>query len=196
MPPSDRRVGALDHPYDRASVAVYQNSLGFYFKLDGCRKKVHGAQLWTSTSHVKMRGALPVGVAPAARGAARRAAPPHHAWDDDADDDDLAAAIAASLAEAGAAPMHSGGGDGGDGDGDGDGDAADGDGDAAGGGDAPGGGNAGGGGTCVVCLTEPAVMLMRPCNHVCGCTGCARRLVRRPCPMCRRNVTKTERVFF
>ena len=40
MPPSDRRVGALDRPerYDRTSVAVYQNSRGFYIKLDGCRR--------------------------------------------------------------------------------------------------------------------------------------------------------------
>jgi len=206
MPPIDRRVGALDRPErygSRRSVAVYQNSLGFYIKLDGCREKVHGAQLWTSTSHVKMRGALPVGAAP--RRAAHAAA---GAWGDDSDDDsdddgddaDLAAAIAASLAEV------DGGGDGGHGEesadeGGGGGapdreDAApDAAGDAAG--DAPGGSSGhASGGTCVICLTEPAVMLMRSCNHVCGCAGCARRLVNRPCPLCRRLVTKTERVFF
>lgn len=202
MPPTDRRVGALDHPerYDRNSVAVRQNSLGFYIKLDGCREKVHGAQLWTSTSGVKMRGALPLGAPP--RRAAHAAA-----WgddsDDDSDDSDLAAAIAASLAEASQAvygpPVEEG--DGGAPDGE---DAAPEGGDAAtaderpndatGGGCGTSGGSSGA--TCVVCLTEPAVMLMRPCNHVCGCAGCARRLVRRPCPLCRKLVAKTERVFF
>ena len=127
----------------------------------------------------------------------------HDDSDDDGDDADLAAAIAASLAEASQAvygpPVEEG--DGGAPDGE---DAAPEGGDAAtaderpndatGGGCGTSGGSSGA--TCVVCLTEPAVMLMRPCNHVCGCAGCARRLVRRPCPLCRKLVAKTERVFF
>ena len=49
---------------------------------------------------------------------------------------------------------------------------------------------------CIVCLTEAANMLMRPCNHVCACQACSRRLIRHPCPLCRRMVTKVERVYF
>ena len=50
--------------------------------------------------------------------------------------------------------------------------------------------------TCVICLTESAVMFMRPCNHLIACQGCARRLVRKPCAVCRRHVNAIERIFF
>ena len=53
-----------------------------------------------------------------------------------------------------------------------------------------------GGNYCTICLTEPSNMLMRPCNHLIACERCAQRLVRQPCPVCRRNVRSTERVFF
>ena len=48
--PSNLRVGALDHPerFGRKSVAVYTNSNGPYFVLDGVRESVHGSQLWTT----------------------------------------------------------------------------------------------------------------------------------------------------
>ena len=51
-------------------------------------------------------------------------------------------------------------------------------------------------GKCVVCLTEDAQMLLKPCNHLIACQGCASRLVRAPCPVCRKNCTKVERVYF
>lgn len=50
--------------------------------------------------------------------------------------------------------------------------------------------------TCAICLTNPNVMLMRRCNHLCACEGCAQRLVGRPCCICRHVVTAVERVYF
>ena len=38
------------------SIAVYQNSTGFYYKLDGVRERMHGNQLWTTNCNLKMRG--------------------------------------------------------------------------------------------------------------------------------------------
>ena len=49
---------------------------------------------------------------------------------------------------------------------------------------------------CCICLTYTPVMLMRPCNHLCACHACSNRLVRQPCPLCRRIVTNVERVYF
>ena len=189
----DTRVGSLDNPqrYGCRSVAVYENSTGYYYKLSGCREKVHGNQLWTlSMGNVKMRGSAPLDDA----GVWLHG----NDWEEGSDWEDeeerqLAAAIAASLqderpgwddvpmdvepAAADAAAV-----------GDGAGHAA---------GDSPGAsGPSGASRECTICLTEPSVMLMRPCNHVCACQTCARRLVRHPCPLCRRTVTKCERVYF
>ena len=50
--------------------------------------------------------------------------------------------------------------------------------------------------TCKICLTAAIGFLNRPCNHLVACAACSRRLVRQPCPICRRNVNKVERVFF
>ena len=177
----DRRVGTLDHPerYDARCVSVYENSKGYYFKLDGCREPVYGNQLWTTLENVKMRGSAQVDapVVPAMQ------APVPFAWrqgpQDEAEEErNLAAAIQASLEEppedvsppaaedAETAPAQ----------------------------DAP--ANSEGSRDCAICLTESANHLMRPCNHLIACTRCARRLVRQPCPMCRRHVRSVERVFF
>ena len=183
----DTRVGSLDNPslrrYGCRSVAVYQNSTGYYYKLDGCREKVRGNQLWTSTAQVKMRGSAPVD------DVGRR----QHGndWEEGSDWEDeearqLAAAIAASLEDNGpsGAPM----------DVQPDGEAvADAAADASA---SAGAASSGASRECTICLTVPSVMLMRPCNHICACQTCARRLVRHPCPLCRRMVNKVERVFF
>ena len=185
----DTRVGALDHPerYGSRSLAVYANSTGYYFKLDGAREKVHGAQLWTTLGDVKMRGAAPVGVerhadADAERNAERgaeRLDADRYAWPDDGDDG-LAAAIAASLQDVAAELAEPA--------------------EAPPAGDAPPAGERDSapppeGRACSICLTEPVCMLMRPCNHVCACAACARRLGGRACPICRRAVRTIERVF-
>jgi hypothetical protein len=47
------------------------------------------------------------------------------------------------------------------------------------------------GSTCVICLTEPCEVAVRPCNHLCLCAACSNKLVsdsnfeRRKCPICR-----------
>ena len=175
--PGDRKVGQLDHPerYGSKRLAVYTNSVGPYFMLDGARESVHGSQLWTTLSNVKMRGTLPVH-APGG-GLALDAADAH-----EAEDANLQAAIAASLAaqeepREEAAPMAPP-------------PEAGQDEDAA----AERGSN--GARECSICLTEPVDTLMRPCNHLIACSACARRLARAPCPVCRRPVRSVERVFF
>ena len=49
--------------------------------------------------------------------------------------------------------------------------------------------------TCSICLTAPATIMMRPCNHLCACRACSNRLSG-PCVICRNRVTSMERVFF
>ena len=193
---SDARAGSLDNPgrYGCRSLAVYFNSTkGYYYKLPptNCREKVNGNQLWTSTGDVKMRGSAPVD---------DTGGRDTDSGDDSEDDEDrqqLAAAIAASLQDDGPAwpdvPMNaenvvpSA-----------DAAAADGAGNATG----PSAvvASLGASRECSICLTEPSVMLMRPCNHICVCQTCARsnagRIVRQPCVICRKMVTKVERVYF
>lgn len=47
------------------------------------------------------------------------------------------------------------------------------------------------GNECVICLTEPCTVVVRPCNHLCLCVDCSERLVsgsnfeKRRCPICR-----------
>lgn len=50
---------------------------------------------------------------------------------------------------------------------------------------------------CVVCVEKEKAVMLRPCNHVCLCTECSKniRLLRGMCPICRENITKTERVY-
>lgn len=95
----DTKVGKLDHPerYGRRSVAVYSNSNGLYFIHDGVREDVHGNQLWTTISNVKMRGESPVSAVPGNVAPHPYAAPVDAAAD--FDQNELSAAIAASLAE-------------------------------------------------------------------------------------------------
>ena len=156
------------------SVSVYSNSKGYYFKLDGVREPVLANQLWTTLEHVKMRGSAQIEAPPMHPSA------PWLPWPEDEDDEErsIAAAIEASLsepqdvaaeapaAEAAPAPVEET--------------------------EAP----SGSGRECAICLTEPSNMLMRPCNHLIACGRCAQRLVRQPCPMCRRHVRSVERVFF
>eukprot|EP00966_Prymnesium_polylepis_P136760 3159825-Prymnesium_polylepis.1 len=85
----DRRVGTVDNPGSARQISVYENSKGYYIKLDGLREKLHGNMRWTTTSGVEMKGRT------------QHVQQPPAAWSEDAwEDDDLAIAIAASLADA------------------------------------------------------------------------------------------------
>lgn len=175
------RVGKLD----ALRLAVYQTKSGSLFYNDGgARVRVHGNQKWTTSAGVSMRG--------------QQAPLANVAWADDAlalsedggtDTDDeerrqIERAIAASLAES---VTDNNGADTPEDEPEGNGseesppNASEASGDAR---------------TCAICLTDPPVMICKPCNHCCACQSCARRLASRPCPLCRRPVRAMERVFF
>lgn len=46
---------------------------------------------------------------------------------------------------------------------------------------------------CVVCLQNPTIMLIRPCNHFCTCQDCINQLDQ--CPTCRGVIEASERIF-
>ena len=184
------RIGTIDHPerYDARSVSVFESADGALFtKLNGIREKLHGAVRWTKLNGTSMRGRAMHSQQP-------RASPRDDLSDDsmsdgeedeedgeDEEDEQLHAAILASLEEIEASPPEAQPAPAGAGN----------DVPTAAGGDADSGGR-----TCSICLTEPAVMLMRPCRHLCACETCSRRLGSRPCVICRRPVQSMERVFF
>jgi hypothetical protein len=179
----DTRVGTLDHPerYDARSVSIYENSKGYYFKMDGSREPIHGNQLWTTLEHVKMRGSVQIDAAPPHPPAPLAWLP----WPEDEDDEErsIAAAIEASLHEpqdvaaeatedaedadpsvvpvANAAPSEPK--------------------------------------RCVICINDDAAVdhMIAPCHHLCLCAGCAPRVRsgRMPCPVCRRAQRSIIRVF-
>lgn len=47
--------------------------------------------------------------------------------------------------------------------------------------------------TCVVCLQNPATMLIRPCRHFCTCQDCINQLDQ--CPTCRGVIEESEHIF-
>ena len=194
-------VGKLDNPqrYDRRSIAVYKNSLGYYFTVDGKRHRISN-QLWTTESMNvpncgwgawKLRGKTvmwPVGETAVESAVLPAAVSPGTLNEDvtDAEARDIEAAIAASLEDSSPAMMMMGEQS-----------------------------------TpaipatvtavpistsststlhlCHICYDEPSSMLMKPCNHVSICHTCALRhhssIVRHPCGICRVLVRKMERVY-
>ena len=51
---------------------------------------------------------------------------------------------------------------------------------------------------CVVCMEGIPNQLVRPCNHLSLCGGCACRIQRQQparCPVCRGDIASVERVF-
>ena len=48
---------------------------------------------------------------------------------------------------------------------------------------------------CIICLERTKCVVLQPCNHLCLCEECERRLLHRICPICRRQVVGTMRVY-
>eukprot|EP00041_Stephanoeca_diplocostata_P030803 m.940948 g.940948 ORF g.940948 m.940948 type:complete len:426 (-) comp23831_c0_seq2:1574-2851(-) len=46
------------------------------------------------------------------------------------------------------------------------------------------------GGRCVICMEEPALVVLLPCAHMCICTHCLPQLTSSRCPLCRSGVEK------
>ena len=194
MSRADARVGSIANPahYGARSLAVYENGLGFYFKLDGERVKLHGATKWIRTDGTLMRGRYVNDERRPAQHAQveARGQPPQHLLDA-IYEDELGLAISASLQDhsnadaqddvaqenapvPGDASQDSGAQDG----------------------DAPSDTPANGPRDCAICLSESANVACLPCFHCVSCAECARRLTGRPCPICRRTVRSVSRVYF
>ena len=43
---------------------------------------------------------------------------------------------------------------------------------------------------CIICLSDAAVLMVKPCNHVCFCEECGKDLVKKTenCPICRKRI--------
>ena len=48
---------------------------------------------------------------------------------------------------------------------------------------------------CIICVERSKCVVLRPCNHLCLCEECEPRLLHRVCPICRRQVVGTMRVY-
>merc|ERR1712224_466591 len=50
--------------------------------------------------------------------------------------------------------------------------------------------------SCSVCLVDPVDTALKPCFHASFCAGCAKMLIHAPCPMCRKMVDGSQRIYF
>ena len=43
---------------------------------------------------------------------------------------------------------------------------------------------------CIICMSDVAVIMVKPCNHVCFCQECGKDLVKKTenCPICRKRI--------
>ena len=48
---------------------------------------------------------------------------------------------------------------------------------------------------CIICVERVKCVVLQPCNHLCLCQECERRLPYRICPICRRRVARAVRVY-
>lgn len=46
---------------------------------------------------------------------------------------------------------------------------------------------------CVVCLDNPRMIMVKPCNHYCLCRQCWKKLTK--CPMCTRRIVRVETIY-
>ena len=162
------RVGTLDTAVDGRKLSVYMRVDGSLFF------KVDGVRedMHGNTRWTSTSGAKMRGKTPidAAQQASRASGPPASRTEQD----DLEAAIAASLQDFEDVE------------------------DVPDNPSASGGHTAAGAPTCVVCLTDAADRVIKPCGHLCLCGVCASRFQRDrlPCPVCRRAQRSIDRVYF
>jgi hypothetical protein len=48
--------------------------------------------------------------------------------------------------------------------------------------------------TCTICYENEIKVLLKPCNHLCVCSNCSKKIDN--CPMCRENIFAKEEVNF
>lgn len=49
---------------------------------------------------------------------------------------------------------------------------------------------------CSICLDNPVILLLEPCNHICMCETCYNSLVSKECPICRTKISTTKKIYF
>jgi hypothetical protein len=50
--------------------------------------------------------------------------------------------------------------------------------------------------TCVICWTNPRIMVFTPCNHLCSCESCGRHSSITDCPICRTPIDSRMRIYY
>jgi hypothetical protein len=50
--------------------------------------------------------------------------------------------------------------------------------------------------TCVICWTNPRIMVFTPCNHLCSCESCGRHSSITDCPICRTPIDSRIRIYY
>ncbi len=48
--------------------------------------------------------------------------------------------------------------------------------------------------TCVVCLNKDKQIMLEPCNHVCLCEVCSKKIIKE-CPICKQKITSRKKVY-
>ena len=50
---------------------------------------------------------------------------------------------------------------------------------------------------CIICYSEDREMILKPCNHICVCQNCCKRIIQESnkCPFCQNRIIQRERIY-
>ena len=50
---------------------------------------------------------------------------------------------------------------------------------------------------CIICYSEDREMILKPCNHICVCQNCCKRIIQESnkCPFCQNQIIQRERIY-
>lgn len=48
---------------------------------------------------------------------------------------------------------------------------------------------------CMICMTNMIDVIIRPCNHICMCNDCIKKLSKNDCPCCNKKIAEVNNIF-
>ena len=50
---------------------------------------------------------------------------------------------------------------------------------------------------CIICYSGDREMILKPCNHICVCQNCCKRIIQdsNKCPFCQNRIIESERIY-
>lgn len=49
--------------------------------------------------------------------------------------------------------------------------------------------------TCIICMTSMIDIMIKPCNHICMCNDCLKKLSKKECPCCSKEIKEVSNIY-